>query len=136
MPSLLALMLSISPPWCALPPTLPCGEPAGLKCPPALLASAALQSPFSWMWMACTLLGAKPPISPVRCTPSRIGMTLSRPLTRLPEAEARLTTAALAVDAGIAADDDGALFVVGAELQAVTARAAAASNMVFVRVSL
>ena len=109
-----------------------------MKCPPALLASAALQSPFSWMWMACTLLGVKPPISPVRCTPSPIGVTLSRPLTRLPEAEARLTMAALAVDVDVDVDvvfdvEGGGALVVGVELQAETARTvAAANNRVFI----
>ena len=106
--------------------------PDGLKWPPALVASTALQSPFSWMWIACVLLGAKPPTSPVRCTPSPIGTTLSLPLTRLAEAEARFTVAALAVDtaAGGAGGAGGAF---GAELQAATASTTAVASKVHVQ---
>ena len=34
---------------------------------------------------------------PARCTPPAIGVTVSLPLTRLPDADARFTTACLAV---------------------------------------
>ena len=121
----------MSPPWWAPASTLPCTLADGLKWPPALLASAALQSPFSWMWMAWVLLGARPPISPRRCTPSPIGIAVSLPLTRLAEAEARLTVAELAVDtaagAGVVGD------IAGTVLQADSARATAAvSRRVFI----
>ena len=42
-----ALRLGMSPTWCALDAGFPCCVPAGLKCPPALMPSPELQSPFS-----------------------------------------------------------------------------------------
>ena len=36
-----------SPVWWSGTPGLPCGLPVGLKCPPALIPSPELQSPFS-----------------------------------------------------------------------------------------
>src|SRR4249919_4401553 len=96
-PSAPATTLSMSPAWCVAEPARPCALPVGLKCPPALLASAALQSPFSCTWMPCTLLGWSPPMVPVRCTPSPIGCSVTRPLTRLPDAEARFACAEVAV---------------------------------------
>src|SRR3546814_4058323 len=63
----------------------------------SLLASAALQSPFSCTWMAWVWPAPRPPIWPVMCTPSPIGVIDSLPLTRLPDAEARFTVAELAV---------------------------------------
>src|SRR4249919_2494918 len=96
-PSAPATTLSMSPAWCVAEPARPCALPVGLKCPPALLASAALQSPFSCTWMPCTLLGWRPPMVPARCTPSPIGMSSMRPLTKLPDAAARLACACDAV---------------------------------------
>src|SRR3546814_8703139 len=100
----------MSPAWWVGVPARPWGLPVGLKCPPALLASAALQSPFSCTWMAWVWPAPRPPIWPVMCTPSPIGAIDSLPLTRLPEADARLTVAELAVlvpgEAG-AGDDIG-----------------------------
>src|SRR3546814_222395 len=87
---------SMSPAWGVGVPARPCGLPVGLKWPPALLASAALQSPFSCTWMAWVCPAPRPPIWPVMCTPSPIGAIDSVPLTRLPEADARLTVAELA----------------------------------------
>ena len=100
-------------------PALPCALALGLKWPPALAASAALQSPVSWMWKPWLLPGASPPMSPVTCTPLPIGINISLPLTRLPDAGARLlvATAAVPVD-GITAT--GAL-VGGAAAQAESA---------------
>ncbi|GAA5066828.1 hypothetical protein GCM10025759_00660 [Lysobacter panacisoli] len=86
------------------------------------------------------LLGARPPTSPVICTPSLIGTTLSLPLTRLADAAARFTLAAFAVEtgAGPAADDED--FVEGVELQADRATTDAASRAVvsevFINVSI
>src|SRR5690606_10428333 len=96
-PSALLARLSMSPPWWAPLPARPCWAPAGLKWLPALVASAALQSPFSWTWKPNWPLGASPPTSPRTCTPPAIGTRLSLPLTRLPEAEARATLASCAV---------------------------------------
>src|SRR6185369_3726676 len=51
----------MSPVWCSpVPPPCPCGLPVGLKCPPALLPSPELQSPFSWTWKPCVVLGGRP----------------------------------------------------------------------------
>src|SRR3546814_15837978 len=47
--------------------------------------------------MASVSPAPRPPIWPVMCTPSPIGVIDSLPLTRLPDAEARFTVAALAV---------------------------------------
>ena len=76
---------------------MPWALPVGLKCGPALLASTALQSPFSCTWKPWVLLAGRPPTSPVRCTPSAMGTRVILPLTRLPDAEARLATPCLAV---------------------------------------
>src|SRR5207342_3155633 len=62
-----------------------------------LAASAALQSPVSCTWKPWLLPGASPPMSPVTRTPSRIGVSVNLPLTRLPEAPARLLVATAAV---------------------------------------
>src|SRR5690606_23548832 len=100
----------MSPAWCAPLPALPCAALNGLKCGPALLASAALQSPFSWMWNACVPLADRPPSSPVRCRPLPIGVRVTLPLTRLPDAEASTATACLAVlvvGTTVVAEDDG-----------------------------
>jgi len=40
----------------------------GVVVAPALVASGAVQSPNSWMWMACTLFGARPSTVAVRRT--------------------------------------------------------------------
>src|SRR3546814_771254 len=113
-PCALAVRLSMSPAWWVGVPARPWGLPVGLKCPPALLASAALQSPFSCTWMAWAWPAPRPPIWPVMCTPSPIGAIDSLPLTRLPEADARLTVAELAVlvpgEAGAGDDIGGAAF--------------------------
>src|SRR6478735_1904431 len=45
------------------------------------------------MWKPCTLFGARPPMSPLMCTPSPIGASARRPLTREPEAGATLAAA-------------------------------------------
>src|SRR3546814_19975754 len=104
----------MSPGWWGGVPARPCGLPGGWKWPPALLASAALQSPFSCTWMAWVCPAPRPPIWPVMCTPSPIGAIDSVPLTRLPEADARLTVAELAVlvpgEAGAGDDIGGAGF--------------------------
>src|SRR5690606_28654638 len=99
-PSALLVGLSMSPPWWAPLPARPCGAPAGLKWLPALVASAALQSPFSCTWKPKRPLGASPPTSPRTCTPPVTGTRPSLPLTRLPEAEARTTVASWAVLTG------------------------------------
>src|SRR5690606_23677946 len=103
----------------------------GLKCPPALLASTALQSPFSCTWMAWVCPAPRPPISPVMCTPLPIGTIDSVPLTRLPDAEARLTVAELAVlvagEAGAGDDIGGAAFS-PVVVQAASVQAAARTS--------
>src|SRR6478735_2948320 len=116
-PSAPATTLSMSPAWCVAEPARPCALPVGLKCPPALLASAALQSPFSCTWMPCTLLGWRPPMVPVRCTPSPIGMSSMRPLTRLPDAPARLACACDAVLCDAAFSAGSAAFGAGGVLE-------------------
>src|SRR5690554_4446143 len=145
-PSAFATMLSMSPAWWVGVPTLPCGSLVGSKWPPALLASAALQSPFSWIWMAWVLFGARPPTSPCRCRPSPIGITDNRLLTRLPDAAARLTwaldtvevvaMALLGADAAAGVPDAADVSACGVVLQAARTRALAlASSAVFMAVS-
>ena len=120
----------MSPAWCAPLPALPCAALNGLKCGPALLASAALQSPFSWIWNACALLACSPPISPVRCKPLPIGASVTLPLTRLPEADASTATACLAVlvVGTTALWDDGDEDEDGVVLHAARVRADAAAS--------
>src|SRR3546814_17827517 len=64
---------------------------------------------MAWVWPA-----PRPPIWPVMCTPSPIGVIDSLPLTRLPDAEASFTVAELAVlvpcEAGAGDDLSGAAF--------------------------
>src|SRR5258706_2449630 len=48
-------------------PPCPWGLPPGLKCPPVLIPSPALQSPFSCTWKPCSPLG----LSPVTCALTR-----------------------------------------------------------------
>ena len=45
-----ATSIGISPACRSVVDGAACGLPSGLKWPPALIPSAALQSPFSWMW--------------------------------------------------------------------------------------
>src|SRR3546814_18304339 len=81
--------------------------------------------------MAWVCPAPRPPIWPVMCTPSPIGAIDSVPLTRLPEADARLTVAELAVlvpgEAGAGDDIGGAGFSPVGE-QAASAQAAARSE--------
>src|SRR3546814_17889211 len=104
-PCALAVRLSMPAGGWVGVPGRPWGLPVGLKCPPALLASEALQSPFSCTWMAWVWPAPRPPIWPVMCTPSPIGAIDSLPLARRPDAEARCTVAEMAA---VGARDDGA----------------------------
>src|SRR5690606_12793292 len=126
-PDPLETRLSMSPAWWLDPLARPCGVPCGLKWPPALLASTALQSPFSCTWKPKWPSGCNPPTSPRMCTPSLVGTRVSLPLTRLPEAEASTATACWAVltGAGGAGAAGG-----GALLQAAMDRTATVHNKV------
>src|SRR5690606_40462763 len=106
-PSSLAVMLSLSPPWCSPWPTRPCAVAAGLKWPPALLPSGALQSPFSCTWKPCSLPPGSPVTSPVTRMPPSTGAKLSVPATWLPSvacsrAVADTAPGAAAMPSGIA----------------------------------
>src|SRR5450631_1951802 len=50
LPEASATSIGVSPLWWSGTPGLPCGFAVGLKCPPALMPSPELQSPFSWIW--------------------------------------------------------------------------------------
>src|SRR3546814_4771444 len=82
---------------------------------------------MAWVWPA-----PRPPIWPVMCTPSPIGVIDSLPLTRLPDAEARFTVAELAVlvpcEAGAGDDIGGAAFSPVVEHAASAQAAARASS--------
>src|SRR5690606_6636653 len=134
-PSPSATMLSMSPAWCAPWSMRPCGWPPGLKWPPALDASAALQSPVSWTWKTCWLFGDRPPTSPAMCTAlGPMVITCSLPLTRLPDADARLTTA-LCSSTGAAGSGAGAGVVLQAASPA-TRQAAARGAILAIRMAL
>ncbi|SCU88949.1 hypothetical protein CNECB9_4870007 [Cupriavidus necator] len=64
-----AVTLFMSPAWWSGMVIWPWGLPVGLKWPPALIASGAEQSPFSWTWKPCTELGGRPVIAAVIITP-------------------------------------------------------------------
>src|SRR5690606_2133373 len=133
-PSASATMLSMSPAWCAPWSMRPCGVPAGLKCPPALDASAALQSPVSCTWKPCALFGARPPTSPAMCTAlAPMVITCSLPLTRLPEADARLTTALWSCGGGVGAGAGAGVVVQAAR---AAARPATVSGAILLRMAL
>src|SRR5450631_1205398 len=50
LPEASATSIGMSPLWWSGTLGLPCGFAVGLKCPPALMPSPELQSPFSWIW--------------------------------------------------------------------------------------
>src|SRR6056297_2103926 len=80
------VILPRSPAWCWSSGSSgePWGAPAGLKCGPAEVPSAALQSPTSWIWMA--LVPGSPPSStpPITIGPSKAVKTTA-PLTEEPD---------------------------------------------------
>src|SRR5262249_5342884 len=73
----------MSPSWRAVASGPACGWLVGLKCAPAELASAALQSPNSWTWKPC-FPGVRPVISAWTWTPSATGVNVTVPLSLLP----------------------------------------------------
>ena len=83
LPDASASSIGMSPPWCTPDDGLPCGVFVGLKCPPALAASGALQSLFSWMWKPCRP-GASPLTFASTRTRSPLGVKLTVPAARLP----------------------------------------------------
>src|SRR5262249_20376469 len=70
----------------------PCGFPLGLKCPPALIASGALQSPFSWMWKPCPP-GARPVSLAFTVTLSPLWVKVTLPAAVLPAVGASVAVA-------------------------------------------
>jgi hypothetical protein len=64
-----------------------------LKWPPALEASAALQLPFSWIWMPLVALALRPLIFASTRTTSPFCVKLTVPLTELPFVGARTAVA-------------------------------------------
>src|SRR6185503_452749 len=102
-PSPFDLMFSMSPAWWCVPLVgLPCSADVGLKCPPALLPSGALQSPFSWTWKPNSALGFRPCTVPVMCTPSDEVLNATDPVTVLPWVGAICAAPSAAGSAGVA----------------------------------
>src|SRR5690606_8095766 len=95
-----AAMLSLSPAWCSPSPTRPCALAVGLKWPPALVASGALQSPFSCTWKPCWPPGGRPVTSPVMRIPPSTTANSRLPATALPSVGARAALAEAAAGAG------------------------------------
>src|SRR5690606_23869389 len=105
--------------------------------PPALDASAALQSPVSCTWKPCALFGARPPTSPAMCTAlAPMVITCNLPLTRLPEADARFTTALWSCATGGAGSGAGAGVVVQAASPATTKAATREGTVLAMRMAL
>jgi hypothetical protein len=77
-PSPLAVMLSMSPPWCAPLSTLPCGEPPGLSAHPRCSRRPRCNRLSRGCGWACTLLGVKAADLAGEMHAVAIGVTLSR----------------------------------------------------------
>ena len=63
-----------------------------MKCPPALAASGALQSPFSWIWKPCGPGGSPLTLASTR-TRSPVGVKPTLPAARLPAVAASFAEA-------------------------------------------
>ncbi|SPC19083.1 hypothetical protein CO2235_MP100005 [Cupriavidus oxalaticus] len=104
-----AVTLFMSPAWCSGMVIWPCGLPPGLKWPPALIASGAEQSPFSWTWKPWTVLGGRPVIEAVISTPPGCCWKVTVPAVLVPllgcscaAARAPLVPAEVAAEAAVA----------------------------------
>jgi len=105
---------------------LPCSLLPGLKWPPALVPSGALQSPFSWMWKPCSLSGFKPVISPLARNWPSTRLKLMVPATVLSLVGCSCAVAiGLASSGGAAGSAAGVVSAVGAMLSAGTASGSA-----------
>src|SRR5258708_15490286 len=80
------------PGWCTAPGG-PCEWPDGLKCPPALMPSPELQSPFSWMWKPCSAPGLRPDRFALTRTASPSWVKVTVPLAELPLVGSSVATA-------------------------------------------
>jgi hypothetical protein len=72
-----------------------------LKCPPALVASGALQSPFSWIWNPCEP-GVNPLISAMTLTPFASCLKMTFPWAVLPCVGASKAEACIGAGLGLA----------------------------------
>ncbi|MNT17682.1 hypothetical protein D3C72_1528460 [compost metagenome] len=79
-----AVRLFMSPAWCSGMVIWPCGLPDGLKWPPALIASGAEQSPFSWTWKPCEVPGGRPVTATTTITPAACWSNVTRPAVLVP----------------------------------------------------
>lgn len=93
-PSASAVTLPRSPAWRLASSGLEWGCPPGLKCPPALEASGAVQSPFIWTCIPCGP-GVRPVMWPATVTvlPRRAAVNVTVPRTSLPRVGSRVTGA-------------------------------------------